>query len=997
MNIGSLEVLLGVNTAGLSRAAVNMRRFESQVLNSNMTMQASFKALGSQMMLTGTLLTQYLTVPIALLGGIATTSFAKFETELSKIAGLTDFTSKQVKSMGNELLSFASKVNQNPVDLAKGLYFIGSSGIKDEAVAMDILKKSATAATVGLGETKVVADALTSVLNAYGQQAITAGQATDIMVMAVREGKGEADALSRVIGHVLPLASQLGVGFDEVAGSLASLTLTGKSASEASTQLARLFTTLIQAPPEAEAALEKMGISFSKIRKDLRDGGMIKMLGTLKKMIGDNTLEVLQNSKAYEQNITVLGDVFTNIRALLPVLDMLGPNSVNTVRILNSTASATGSLQKAVEAVSGTVAFRWGNAIKGMQASMIRFGAIIKEPVIALIQKLSSFVSSLAEKFAALPKATQQNIITFSVLAAVAGPLSIVFGQLVGFISAFFKLLLGTSLMSIVTQFLLLAAAVYYTYKNWDLLKTAWDNFKVSTITDKLQSMIDKFYELKPERIKKLNDEWEAYAETVKGVSEIQGQIVENQKQYDALVQQLSQVKNAQELETVYNNILRVLENINTLKAQIAAKDAQDRGIKANSYEAGALNLKLNLGHSLTRQMQNQAEKVKEVIKNTIVPKPDEIGFDDFFSKVFSDIGTDVKNGVNKLQKMITGIDLSQLGGGGGYGIDVDQPVQDMLAARQKLEKIKNDALRAIEEKPIQTGALQPIIDNYTRFTDIIKGTNAALAINAGVAAKLGPNYDQASRDVQLLNEALSELTTPEMVKTLTPEQLASVQEYLEMLQKIQNATSGNTKELGAWKNLLSSIGTLMNSLSKYMSESFQKTFNVITDIVTTIGELVNVIRNIGILIKAMAAAENAATAAKSAAIPVTLAAAAAEGVKAAASTDAAIAGAAASTAWIPIVGVGLAIAGVAALIVMLAKSKRKATGMATGGMVPSGFPNDSFPAMLTSGETVIPLNKVSEIFGNRGETKQQQVVFKIHRKELIGILEDAVLTGRSF
>jgi hypothetical protein len=28
---------------------------------------------------------------------------------------------------------------------------------------------------------------------------------------------------------------------------------------------------------------------------------------------------------------------------------------------------------------------------------------------------------------------------------------------------------------------------------------------------------------------------------------------------------------------------------------------------------------------------------------------------------------------------------------------------------------------------------------------------------------------------------------------------------------------------------------------------------------------------------------------------------------------------------------------------------------LASGGTVPSGFPNDSYPAMLTSGETVLP------------------------------------------
>jgi hypothetical protein len=38
--------------------------------------------------------------------------------------------------------------------------------------------------------------------------------------------------------------------------------------------------------------------------------------------------------------------------------------------------------------------------------------------------------------------------------------------------------------------------------------------------------------------------------------------------------------------------------------------------------------------------------------------------------------------------------------------------------------------------------------------------------------------------------------------------------------------------------------------------------------------------------------------------------------------------------------------------------------GMETGGIVPSGYPNDTYPAMLTSGETVVPPGKLPEMNG---------------------------------
>lgn len=39
-------------------------------------------------------------------------------------------------------------------------------------------------------------------------------------------------------------------------------------------------------------------------------------------------------------------------------------------------------------------------------------------------------------------------------------------------------------------------------------------------------------------------------------------------------------------------------------------------------------------------------------------------------------------------------------------------------------------------------------------------------------------------------------------------------------------------------------------------------------------------------------------------------------------------------------------------------------TGLAEGGIVPPGFPNDSFPARLTSNEAVIPLNRIDSVLG---------------------------------
>jgi hypothetical protein len=46
--------------------------------------------------------------------------------------------------------------------------------------------------------------------------------------------------------------------------------------------------------------------------------------------------------------------------------------------------------------------------------------------------------------------------------------------------------------------------------------------------------------------------------------------------------------------------------------------------------------------------------------------------------------------------------------------------------------------------------------------------------------------------------------------------------------------------------------------------------------------------------------------------------------------------------------------------------SKSKGVGMKQGGIVPPGYPNDSYPAMLSSGEKVVPPKKLGMSGGNR-------------------------------
>lgn len=1101
MNIGSLEVLLGVNTAGLSRAAVNMKRFETQVLGSNARMQNSFQQLGSQMMLTGTMVTQYLTVPISLLGGAATTAFAKFETQLAKIVALTGTTQGQVNTWSKGILNMSKEFGQAPKDIASAMYFIATPALK-ASTSMEILKAATKGAAIGLGETETIASTLVSVINAYGESNISASKALDIMVSSIKYGKLEAQDLANVIGKVLPVAQVLGVSFGDVSASLVAMTLTGKSASEAATQLTRLFTTLIQAPPRAEKVLNDLGISFSSLRTTLREGGIVKFIEELNKSIGNNKLDELMDTKTYTDNVQVVGDVFTNLRALLPVLDMLGPNMKNWTNAIEANNKAAGDADTAWSIVSNTVSVKFANAIQRLNVSLINVGSIIKGSVINLVQTAARWIENLVRWFTNLSSSTQSTIITLLGIVAAIGPVLVILGTLTGAFR-----MLGSAIMYVIPIIQAAWAAcaanplaalgfalagvialfnIWYQSSNRGTVAQQELN-KVTTTA--LQNTIAQKQEL--ESLVRLASNEHATLQMKKdAIAQINAispeylgfideEAIKTGKATEAIKEYMLMLTDKAKLQAAINNKI-ALESARL--ADLSSGQDKRKGMLGNFWQgtraigaAGGALLFLqnpvqayqNAWDNLHATNANESEKLyndqmsfydkliddlKLKIEGAKIPAVSppltgvlKIAYDAAMAKAKLEeaaksaaqfwkeyAGMDTAGKMRVLSELMltaNGKELNQLAQK-WVALNNIKDIQDDLieqaknmAANTKLKtrgdekdvlnifKQTADVLKNMYE-PNNAGELKKMnpfinftagaaaaIKSNAEFDNIVQQTQIDLFKNAEAANKLGEAYSKMSKenDINILQSAIEKLTAPDMMSFVTPEQLVVLQKYLSMLDKLQEKQQNNTKALAAWKSLFNSIGSLMGDLSQYMSESFQKVWNTIQSGIQIISDVIGLIKGIVKVVQAMTTAETIANGAKAAGIPIALGAAAATEAQAIASEHAAIAGAAASTAWIPIVGVGLALAGIVAISLALSKSRKTATGMAEGGMVPDGFPNDSFPAMLTSGETVIPLNKVGEMFGKGQGKASEDVTFRIEGRTLVAIAKNINLLNNSF
>lgn len=399
---------------------------------------ASFGKFSRGMQQVGKGLSRWITLPVVA-GGVAALKMAyDFTGSLAKINQLVGASAPMMAYYQKQILALSPAVAKGPNELAKALYFITSSGFSG-AAAIKILTASAKASTAGLGETQTVADAVTSAVSAYGEKALSAAKATDVLVATVREGKAEPEQLAKTIGKVISPASELHVKFQEVGAAIAAMTRVGLDSFTATTSLRQIFVTLAKPAKQTEDALKKVGLSAAGLRKEIKDKGLLAALKTM----ADHA----------KNNPAVLAKMFPNVRALTGFLGMMGPQVKQTTALFATMAKTGGDTDVAFKKASQTVQFKFHKALAALQSVGIKIGV----KLLPYLTKAADFVSKLADKFDKLSPSTQRLIGQIVLFAAATGPVLYMLGK-VG------SVMTSIARHPLITALTLLAEAAIYAY-----------------------------------------------------------------------------------------------------------------------------------------------------------------------------------------------------------------------------------------------------------------------------------------------------------------------------------------------------------------------------------------------------------------------------------------------------------------------------------------------------------------------------------------------------
>lgn len=417
--------LLGRSVVELVTDATKLRQglaaARSESLQQIGDIRKSLGDIGRSMSETGSKMTVGITAPVAALGGAILKVGTDFETTLNQAVGLAGVSRDSIGGIRKEIIGLGAEIGKTPQELGEAFYFIASAGF-DAAEGLDVLRTAATASSAGLGRTQDIAKVLGLTINAYGRENIDAARAADILTAAVRDGTAEADAFAGVLGRVVPTAATLGVSFDQVAGSLAAMTLTGLSADEAATSLNQVLVSLLKPTKEAEEALEDMGTSSAELRKQLREQGLLAVLRELE--------------QRFVGNDEAAGEVFGNVRALRGVLALLTLDADQLNAVMEDTATAQGDLAEGFKETEGP-ARDLARAEAELHGLLIELSAEVIPLVVGAVRTVVATVKDAVAWFKSLPGPVRETIIQAVGLTAVIGPLLVVLGALVSTLGAF--------------------------------------------------------------------------------------------------------------------------------------------------------------------------------------------------------------------------------------------------------------------------------------------------------------------------------------------------------------------------------------------------------------------------------------------------------------------------------------------------------------------------------------------------------------------------------
>ena len=392
--IASLIVKIGANNADLEKGLAKTQKFAMDV---------------------GKNLTKYISVPLAGAGVAATKMAMDFEKELANVNTLLGGNSARIAEFKGGIQDLSIAAGKRTSDLTGGMYQV-ISAFGDSEHSMYLLETAAKAGAAGLSTTESSINLLSAVIKGYNLDVTEAGKVSDYAFKTVKLGQTTFDELAGSMGKVIPLASAMNLGQQELWGTMATLTGVTGSTAEVTTQLRATLQGLMKPTKDMQMALKNIGYDSGSTA--------IKTLGL------EGTLQALY--KTTGNNNESFANLWGQIEAGTAVLALTGAQAETWNEKIGAMGDVTGETEQAFGILTETSAFLWDQLKQTGIVILQELGDAILEVAVPVAQELLPQIRDLVKWFRDLDPSVQKNIVKFGLFLAAVGPVVIALSPLIG-------------------------------------------------------------------------------------------------------------------------------------------------------------------------------------------------------------------------------------------------------------------------------------------------------------------------------------------------------------------------------------------------------------------------------------------------------------------------------------------------------------------------------------------------------------------------------------
>lgn len=389
----------------------------------------SFEQLGSKLTSIGTTLSVAITAPLVGVGVAAVNVAGEFGAAMNRVkANLDDVTENGIKQLDLLAQQLGAKTKFSALEAAQGMGEFAAAGFKTQeimAVMPATLDLAAAAQTSVAEASRVTKD----ILGQFGLSAKDAQNAIDVLAKAGTMSSGSLMDMANSLTYVGPVAKSLGMNIVDTTAALIELDKAGLRNEKSGRALRDMLGDLVAPTTKAQEVMTSLGIS-------VRDAA-----GNLLPFP-----QVMENFKAG------LDKTHGSADRLAALTTIFGKESLAAAEILTSQGAPAlvkyGEELNKVEGFSAKMAKTMNEGTKGaleqlrgsLETAGIALGQALEPAIVSIAKTLQNFVDNTIVPainwFKQLPEPVQIGALALTAMAAAAGPLLIIAGQLASSIGA---------------------------------------------------------------------------------------------------------------------------------------------------------------------------------------------------------------------------------------------------------------------------------------------------------------------------------------------------------------------------------------------------------------------------------------------------------------------------------------------------------------------------------------------------------------------------------